>query len=118
MRYLMLIELDPSLMPADGPDQRLMDDMNALIEEMTKAGVLLDTAGLHPRAEGVRLEQAGGKQRVIDGPFIEAKEVIGGYSLIQVKSQDEAAEWAKRFLAVHGPEWTVAVEIRELAGPE
>lgn len=116
-RYLMLIRLDPSTAPVQGPDPALMEDMGKLLEEMTKAGVLLDTAGLRPVEDSVRINLAAGKQTVIDGPFAESKEVIGGYCMVQVKSQAEAIEWGRRFLGIHGPDWTMALEIRELEEP-
>ncbi|MCX4091438.1 YciI family protein [Nocardia sp. alder85J] len=118
MRYLTLIRLDPAATPVDGPDERLMEDMGTLLEEMTKAGVLLDTAGLRPIEEGVRIRQTGGVQTVVDGPFTEAKEVIGGYCLLQTRSQDEAVEWSSRFLRIHGPEWDIEVEVRQVVEPE
>ncbi|WP_233427295.1 YciI family protein [Nocardia africana] len=114
MRYLMLIRLDPTAAPAQGPDPAMAESMGALLEEMTKAGVLLDTAGLRPVEEGVRVRQTHGKQRVLDGPFSESKEVIGGYCLVQTRSQDEAVEWGSRFLRLHGPEWDIELEIRQL----
>jgi hypothetical protein len=66
-------------------------------EELQKAGALLDASGLHPSSRGWRVTYAGGKRTVIDGPFTEAKELIAGYTLIQVKSREEAMEWARRF---------------------
>jgi hypothetical protein len=88
-----------------------------LLEDMTKAGVLLDTGGLRPAAEATRLRLAGGKQTVIDGPFTESKEVVGGYCLIQVRRKEEAVEWASRFLALHGSQWEMGIEIRQLDEP-
>ncbi|MFI5782085.1 YciI family protein [Nocardia sp. NPDC051570] len=114
MRYLMLIRLDPAIAPVAGPDPALQADMGALIEEMTKAGVLLDTAGLRPMEEATRIRLSGGAQTVLDGPFTESKEIIGGYCLLQARSKEEAVEWGSRFLRVHGPEWTMELEIREL----
>ncbi|RDI63912.1 YciI family protein [Nocardia pseudobrasiliensis] len=114
MRYLMLIRIDPATAPVQGPDPRLEVEMGNLIEEMTKAGVLLDTAGLRPIEEATRLRLAGGEQTVLDGPFTESKEIIGGYFLLQTRSRDEAVEWASRFLRVHGPDWEMELEIREL----
>ena len=73
--------------------------MGALFEEITKAGVMLDTAGLTPTAEGTRVTWSGGKLTLTDGPFTETKEVVGGYSIIQAKDKAEAVEWTKRFLA-------------------
>jgi hypothetical protein len=117
MRYLLLIQIDPETAGSAGPDERLAEEMGALLEDMTKAGVLLDTAGLRPIAEATRLRLSAGKQTVIDGPFTESKEVVGGYCLVQVRSKEEAVEWASRFLALHGPQWEMDVEIRQLDEP-
>ena len=117
MRYLLLIELDPDVSYPAGPDERLAEEMGKLLEDMTKAGVLLDTAGLRPIAEATRIRLADGKQTVIDGPFTESKEVIGGYCLLQARSKDEAMEWASRFLALHGPDWQMGMEVRQLDDP-
>jgi hypothetical protein len=117
VRYLMLIRHDASTAPTDGPDPALAQDMGRLIEEMAKAGVLLDTAGLRPVAEAVRIRLAGGATSLVDGPFTEAKEVIGGYCLVQTRTREEAVEWGARFLRLHGPEWTMEVEVRQLDQP-
>lgn len=117
MRYMMLLRLDPAKAPAGGPSEELMTEMGKLLEEMTKGGVLLDTGGLQPAAAGSVVRQAGGKQTVLDGPFAEAKEVIGGYAILQAKSVDEATQWASRFLAVHGDEWEIEAEIRQVEEP-
>ncbi|WUH91275.1 YciI family protein [Streptomyces sp. NBC_00433] len=118
MRYMMLLRLDPAKAPSDGPDEKLMTEMGKLLEDMTKAGVLLDTGGLQPAAEGAVIRQAGGKQTVLDGPFTEAKEVVGGYAIIQAKSVEEASQWASRFLAIHGDEWEITAEVRQVEEPE
>ena len=73
---------------------------------------------LRPTKEGSRLRLRGGKISVTDGPFTETKEVIGGYAILEAKSMDEALELTKRFLKVHGDEWNVECEIRQLDGPE
>ena len=95
-----------------------MQDMGKLIEEMTHDGSLVTTAGLRPTAEGVRVRQLHGKQSVTDGPFTETKEVIGGYAILEAKSMQEAVELTKRFLRVHGDEWDVECEIRQMDSPE
>jgi hypothetical protein len=85
--------------PADDdwmPSPEAVAAMTKYNETLTKAGVLLALDGLHPSSTGVRVSFPGGKATVTDGPFAEAKEVIGGYWLIDVKSKDEAVEWAKR----------------------
>ena len=112
MRYMMLIKPDPDRFPEGGPSEELMTEMGKLLSEMTKAGVMLDTAGLAPVDEGNVVRLSGGKLTVLDGPFTEAKEFIGGYALLQTKSQEEAVEWASRFLRIHGNEWEIEVEVR------
>src|SRR6202035_1159126 len=78
------------------PSAEAVAAMGAYNEELTKAGVLLALDGLHPSSEGARVAFAGGRPTVIDGPFTETKELIGGYWLIQAASKEEAVEWAKR----------------------
>jgi hypothetical protein len=79
------------------PSEELMTAMADYHEELSKAGVLLDANGLHPSSKGWRITWSGGKRTIKDGPFTEAKELIAGYTIIQVKSREEAFEWAKRF---------------------
>ena len=78
------------------PDEKALTEMGKYNEELVKAGVLLAGEGLHPSSKGARVTFAGGKPTVIDGPFADAKEVIGGFWMIQVKSKEEAIEWVKR----------------------
>jgi len=84
------------------PTQEHMTAMGRLIEEMTRAGVLLSTEGCQPSATGVRVRRDAGAFAVVDGPFAETKEIIGGFAIINVRSKDEAVMWAKRFLDVAG----------------
>ena len=114
MRYMMLIRPDLAKAPAGGPSEELMTEMGKLISEMTRSGVLLDTAGLAPAEEATVQKLAGGKVTTVDGPYTEAREFIGGYALLQVGTQEEAAEWAKRFLEIHGEDWEVVVEVRKV----
>jgi hypothetical protein len=116
-RYLSMIRVDEQNAPAEGPSPELMERMGELIEEMTKAGVMLDTAGLTPTSDGTRVTWSGGKISCTDGPFTESKEVIGGYALLQAKDKGEALEWTKRFLRVHEEFWTITVEVREVVEP-
>lgn len=118
VRYMMLLRLDPAKAPAEGPSSELMAEMGKLLEDMTKAGVLLDTGGLRPTEPGGVVRQAKGRQTVLDGPFSEAKEVIGGYAILQAKSLDEATQWASRFLAIHGDEWEIEAEVRQVEEPQ
>ena len=79
-----------------GPSAEDAAQMNTYNEALTQAGVLLALDGLHPASKGARITSAGGKKTVTDGPFTEAKELVGGYWLIDVKSKEEAVEWATR----------------------
>jgi hypothetical protein len=96
------------------PEEKLIAEMTKYNEELVKAGVMLDGAGLQPSSKGFRIKFAGGKRTVIDGPFTETKELIAGYWLIQVKSREEAMAWAKRVPAPHGPDQEGEIEIRQL----
>jgi len=79
------------------PPEKLMMEMQKYHEELQRAGVLLDASGLQASSKGWRVRYSGAKRTVIDGPFTEAKELIAGYTIIQVKSREEAMEWARRF---------------------
>ena len=114
-RYLSMIRVDERNAPAEGPSPELGERMGALFEEITKAGVMLDTAGLTPTSQGTRVTWSGGKLSYTDGPFTETKEVVGGYAILQAKDKAEALEWTKRFLQIHPDHWTVTAEIREIA---
>jgi len=94
--------------------EELLTAMGKYNEELMKAGALVDLSGLHPSSRGARIKFSGGKRTVIDGPFAETKELIGGYWIIQVKSKAEAIEWAKRAPAPHGEHADGEIEIREI----
>jgi hypothetical protein len=96
------------------PSEELLSAMGKYNEELMKAGALIDLTGLHPSSKGARIKFSGGKRTVIDGPFAETKELIGGYWIIQVKSKEEAIEWAKRAPAPHGEGQESEIEIRQL----
>jgi hypothetical protein len=115
-RYLSMIRIDEQNAPSEGPSPELEARMGTLFEEITKAGVMLDTAGLTPTAEGTRITWSGGNLSYTDGPFTETKEVVGGYAILQCKDKAEALEWTKRFLQTHETSWTVTAEVREIAG--
>ena len=117
MRFLSMIRIDETT--GQVPSEQLMTDMGKLIEELTAAGQLVSTAGLRPTADGARVRlHRGGRLTVTDGPFTEAKEVIGGYAILEAQSKAEAVELTRRFLAVHGTDWDVECEVRPLDGPE
>lgn len=98
MRFMLLMipKGYESATPGTVPDARAVEAMMKYNESLQKAGVLLALDGLHPPSMGARVSFSGGKPRVTDGPFAEAKEVLGGYWMIQVKSKEEAIEWASR----------------------
>ena len=115
MRFLLLIRISEQ----GGPeiDERLMREVGALIEDMKDARVLVDTAGLRPTREGRRLRLSKGRVTATDGPFTETKEVIGGYFMLDTATQDEAADWMRRFLEKHGDAWELEVELRQTEMP-
>jgi hypothetical protein len=117
MRFLSMIRIDETT--GQVPSEQLMADMGQLIEELTRSGQLVSTAGLRPTSEGVRVKlQRGGRLTAVDGPFTETKEVIGGYAILEAPSKAEAIELTRRFLKVHGTDWEVECEVRQLDGPE
>jgi hypothetical protein len=117
MRFLSMIRINETA--GQVPSQQLMADMGKLMEELTRTGQLVSTAGLRPTSDGVRVRlRRGGKLTVVDGPFTETKEVIGGYAILEAQSKAEAVELTRRFLEVHGTDWDVECEVRQLAGPE
>ena len=104
MRMRFMLFMIPNIEEKDWmPDPEAVVAMTAYNEELMKAGVLLSLDGLHPTSKGARITGGGGKVTVTDGPFTEAKEIIGGYWLIDVASKDEAIEWARRCPAIQGP---------------
>ena len=108
MRYLAVFKGGKEGTP---PSEHEMAEMGKLIGEMAQAGVLLAAEGCQPSAKGVRVRASNGKFTVIDGPFTESKELIGGFCLFQVTSKAEAIDWTKRFLEVGGDG---ECEVREL----
>ena len=96
MRFMMIVKASKDSEAGKLPSEELLSAMGKYNEELMKAGVLLDLAGLHPSSKGARIKFSGSKKTVVDGPFAESKELIAGYWIIQVKSREEAIEWAKR----------------------
>lgn len=117
MRYLVILRADQ---PSTPPPAELMEEIMKLGEEATKAGALLDTAGLEPSASGARVQLYAGELSVTDGPFTEAKEMIS-YAVYQVRSKEEVTEWASRFVKLHRdiwPGWEGQADIVRVFGPE
>ena len=116
MRFMSMIRIEENT--GQAPSEQLMSDMGKLMEELTRTGQLISTAGLRPTSEGVRVRWRRGQLSTVDGPFTETKEVIGGYAILEAKSKAEAIELTQRFLRIHGTEWDIECEVRQLDGPE
>jgi hypothetical protein len=104
MKYLMLVK-HAEIQGKQAPPQALMEAMGKFVEDGFKSGVLKDTAGLKPTAEGFRIRSSKKRLTVSDGPFTETKEVIGGYALVEVPSRDEAMNIAQQFMELHRLHW-------------
>ena len=118
MRYMMMVKADQDYEAGSPPKPELMAAIGKLSEEMARAGVLLETGGLLPSSMGARVRVAGGKLTVVDGPFSEAKELIGGYAILRAATKQDAIEMGKRFMRVHadvlGPSYDGELEIRQM----
>jgi hypothetical protein len=114
MRFMIIVKATRDSEAGVMPEEQLLTEMANYHQELIKAGVLLDGSGLKPTSKGARISFSGGKRTWIDGPFAESKEVIAGYTLIQVKSREEAFDWAKRFPNPAGAGKDGEIEIREL----
>jgi hypothetical protein len=114
MKFLSMIRVNEN--SGQKPSERLQAEMGKLIDEWTREGKLIRTAGLRPTREGFRVRSRYGAISTTDGPFTETKEVIGGYAVLEAKSMQEAVELTKRFLRVHGDEWDVECDVRALDG--
>ncbi|MFE2225197.1 YciI family protein [Streptomyces kronopolitis] len=114
-RFLTMVRIDERNAPAGSPDPEFEGRMGALFEEITKAGVMLETAGLTSTAQGTRITWSDGALRRTDGPFTGEGDVVGGYALTRCKDKAEGLEWTERFLRIHPEHWTVTAEVREIA---
>ena len=114
MRFMMIVKASRDSEAGKMPSPELIDVMMKYNDELMKAGVLVDLAGLQPSSKGARIKFSRGKRAVIDGPFAETKELIAGYWIIKVKSKEEALEWAKRVPAPHGENEESEIEIRQV----
>ena len=113
MRFMMIVKASKDSEAGVMPGEKLLAAMARYNEELVKAGVMLEGAGLQPSSKGARIRFSHGKRTVIDGPFAESKELIAGYWIIQVKSREEAIEWAKRAPAPHGEDYDSEIELRQ-----
>jgi hypothetical protein len=112
MRFMIVVKATKKSESGAMPEEKMIAAMATYHEELAKAGVLLDASGLKPSSQGWRVRYSGTKRTVIDGPFTEAKELIGGYTIIQVKSQDEAREWSRRYPNPVGEGEDAEIEVR------
>ncbi len=118
MRFMMLVKHGENPGP---PPQGLIDAMAKISQEATQSGAMIQSGGLVPPAQGTHVRLSQGKITVIDGPYSEAKEVIGGFAVFDLKSKEEALESTLRFMELHKehwPGWEGETEIRQVFGPE
>jgi hypothetical protein len=114
MRFIIMVRATDKTEAGVLPEDALISAMATYHEELAKAGVLLDASGFHPSAKGWRVRYEDGRRTVLDGPFAETKELIAGYTLIQVRSREEAMEWARRFPSPMGERESGEIEVRQL----
>ena len=114
MRFMMIVKANKDSEAGVMPTEDLHTAMGNYNDELMKAGVLVDLAGLQPSSKGLRVKFSNGKRTIIDGPFAETRELIAGYWLIQVKSREEAIEWARRVPAPNGESAECEIELRQL----
>jgi hypothetical protein len=112
MRFMILVKATKDSEAGVMPKEDMLKAMADYHEELAKAGVLLDGNGLHPSSKGWRIQYEGGKRTVVDGPFTETKELIAGFTMIQVKTREEAVEWTKRFPNPHYED--CHIEVRQM----
>jgi len=117
----MIVKADPSYEAGGPPNPALLAAVGKLSEEMTKAGVLLQSGGLLPSSKGARVQVSRGKMTVTDGPFAETKEVIGGFAILEAASKEEAIGLGKEFMQLHvdvlGQSYEGTLEVRAMFGP-
>lgn len=118
MRVIVMVQGDGVDEDKATPTEEMFEKMTAYNEELVKAGIMLDGEGLLPTAKGARIEFRGGTTSVVDGPFVESKEIVMGYWIWEVSSLEEAIEWARRCPADPGYEGRSLLEIRPIATPD
>ena len=118
MRFMILVKATVDTEAGVTPQASVFAAMASYHEALAKAGVLLDANGLQPSAKGWRIRYSGDRRTLVDGPFTETKELLAGYTLIQVRSREEAMEWARRFPAPMGEGTDAEIEVRPLFEPD
>ncbi|WP_217619249.1 YciI family protein, partial [Achromobacter sp. GbtcB20] len=114
MRFMIIVKASPESEAGVMPSEELLNAMGDYHQELARAGVLLDANGLHPSSRGWRIRYSGKERGVVDGPFTESKEMIGGYTMIGVRSREEALEWARRFPNPRGEGMDAEIEVRQV----
>ena len=118
MRYMMMVKANKDYEAGIPPKKELMEAVAKHAAEMAQAGILLDTGGLMPSSKGARILVSGGNLKVIDGPFAEAKELIGGFGILKADSKEDAIRLGKMFMQIHldtlGPGYEGELEIRQM----
>lgn len=114
MRFMIIVKATSDSEAGILPSQELFDAMRDYNQELARAGVLLEANGLRPSRDGWRIRYREGRRSFTDGPFAESKELVAGYTLIQVRSREEAMEWSRRFPAPHGEFADAEIEVRPL----
>jgi hypothetical protein len=121
MRFMMIMKSDPSYEAGGPPSPALLAAVGKLSEEMTKAGVLLQSGGLLPSSKGARVRASRGKMTVTDGPFAETKELIGGFAILEAASMEDAIQLGKKFMQLHvdvlGQTYEGTLEVRPMFDP-
>ncbi len=121
MRYMMIVKCDKDYEAGKMPDPALLEAIGKLSREQAAAGILIDAGGLLPSSAGARVFVKHGKTRVVDGPFTEAKELVGGYGILRADSREEAIRLGREFMQLHadvlGPAYEGELEIRQMFDP-
>jgi hypothetical protein len=121
MRFMMLVKHAENAASSGAPPKEFMDAMTKLSEEAVKQGRMVASGGLAPTAMSTRVRLSGGQVKSIDGPFTEAKEIVGGFAILEFKSKEEALQGASEFMELHRrhwPGWEGETEVRQIFGPE
>lgn len=114
MRFMIIVKGDERVEGGEMPDPEAITEMADFHERLQEAGVLVDASGLQPSSKGFRVQYSGDRRSVIDGPFPETKELLGGYTIIRVDSREEAIEWALQFPNPYGEGEDCEVEVRQM----
>ena len=115
MRFMIIVKANAKTESDNNkPDQAVLDAMAVYHEDLVRAGVLLDANGLQPSSKGWRIRYTAGCPHIVDGPFTETKELVAGYTMIQVRNREEAMEWTRRFPCPHGEFADGEIEVRQV----